>query len=113
VTWQSEAACRGMDASVFFPTERVDRSDTNAARLLYRDARTICFTCPVRTQCLDNALINGDVDYGMFGGLAPTQRKQLLRQQPPHGTLHRYRAGCQCGPCRVAWVAFARNRRRA
>jgi hypothetical protein len=88
VTWQSEAACRGMDASVFFPTERVDRSDTNAARLLYRD-------------------------YGMFGGLAPTQRKQLLRQQPPHGTLHRYRAGCQCGPCRVAWVAFARNRRRA
>lgn len=113
MTWHQHAACKGMDTALFFPSERVDRAATTAARNLYNQAREICMTCPVRTRCLDTALVDGDVEYGMFGGLAPTQRKQLLRQQPPHGTLHRYRTGCTCAPCRVAWVAFARNRRRA
>jgi WhiB family redox-sensing transcriptional regulator len=112
VSWQDQAACKGR-THLFFPSERVDRGDTNAARNLYTEARAICFTCPVRARCLDQALLDGDTDYGMFGGLPPTQRKRLLREQPPHGTLRRYRTGCACGPCRVSWVAYARNRRHA
>lgn len=68
--WREEAMCAQTDPEIFFP-----EIGANAAR-----ARQICHTCPVRTDCLRDALDHRDVAFGVRGGLAPTQRRELLRQ---------------------------------
>lgn len=111
--WQDHAACRGMDTNLFFPAEVADRDLRQTARTTYANSRRICMTCTVRTQCLNQALADGDLDYGMFGALPPTERKEIARIHPPHGTLRRYRTGCECPRCHGAWHAYARTRREA
>lgn len=44
----------------------------------YRIARSLCNRCPVRVKCLDFALKNSE-EFGMWGGLSPTERKLLRR----------------------------------
>ncbi len=41
-------------------------------------ARAICKSCPVEAQCLDLAL-TAKIKFGMFGGLAPHERRGLKR----------------------------------
>ena len=41
-----------------------------------RDAQRVCRSCPVRMECLRTALANGE-RYGIWGGLAPRERRQL------------------------------------
>jgi WhiB family redox-sensing transcriptional regulator len=45
-------------------------------------ARRICAACPVRTDCLTDALNSRDIAFGMRGGLTPTQRRALLNDRP-------------------------------
>jgi hypothetical protein len=50
------------------------------ARLIERrHARDDCFTCPVRTLCLQKAL-DGREQYGIWGGYFPEQRRALERE---------------------------------
>jgi WhiB family redox-sensing transcriptional regulator len=44
-------------------------------------ARRICATCPVRTDCLRDALEHRDIAFGVRGGLTPTQRRALLHDR--------------------------------
>jgi hypothetical protein len=44
-------------------------------------AKRICGVCPVRTDCLADALIRRDVAFGVLGGLTPNERRRLLRDQ--------------------------------
>ncbi len=71
--WRSRAACRGVDPDLFFPLphdgEGVDR------------AKAVCVVCPVRNQCLDEALRR--IPEGIAGGLTATERRRLRRQAPP------------------------------
>lgn len=46
-----------------------------------RDAAKICSGCPVRLECLADALDN-QVEFGVWGGLTERQRRALLRQRP-------------------------------
>lgn len=49
----------------------------------YREARRICRDCPVRAECLKVAL-DAEVAgprWGMYGGLNPTERAELVAQQ--------------------------------
>ena len=48
--WMLRAACRGMDPDLFFP-ERGEITDA---------CKTICRGCPVRLDCLDYAMVNGE-----------------------------------------------------
>lgn len=68
--WRLQAACRGMDVSIFVPDSK--------GWLLYIEARIICETCTVRQPCLDYAMSLPDT-VGMFGGLTPEERKLLRR----------------------------------
>lgn len=68
--WRQHAACRNVDLSVFFPSG----GDTYAA------AAAACAACPVRTDCLADALRVFDVE-GYRGGTTGDERARLLRGQ--------------------------------
>lgn len=65
--WWHHAACKGMDTEIWFPGHGYDTR--------WNRARKICMQCPVRTLCLNDAIKHND-EYGMFGGLTPTERKE-------------------------------------
>lgn len=72
--WMTDAACRGMDPSVFF----VSHADTSGAS---RRARRICADCPVSEQCLEYALANHETTHGFWGGTSPLERRRLMRER--------------------------------
>jgi WhiB family transcriptional regulator, redox-sensing transcriptional regulator len=68
--WRRLAACRGERTALFFPD---DDEDAGAAKV-------ICAGCVVRKNCLETALVDRERD-GIWGGLTPHERKQLLRRR--------------------------------
>lgn len=73
--WTRRSACAEPGTPDMFP------SDGDARAIA--DARSLCFDCPVRMQCLTAALGNGE-SYGMWGGLfgneLVTARRNDVRQ---------------------------------
>lgn len=111
--WQTLAACANTDPEVFFP----DKGHSN------REAKQICYTCPVQAQCLQYALRN-DMRWGIWGGLSDAERQLRKDTTPPRrpqtecGTLagyrSHYRRGEQpCERCRIAGNASRRDTRRS
>ena len=84
--WTRWAACRDMDADLFFsPHPR----DTAAAI-------AVCDTCPARQACLDWALGKPE-DHGVWGGESDRRRQTLKRSRqrretPKVGTRSCYQA---------------------
>lgn len=70
-TWRARAACRGDGPGLFF-------ADDDAS---IEAAKAICAACPVRTECLEDAVAGHE--YGVWGGTTGRQRAQLrsLRRQ--------------------------------
>lgn len=64
------ALCRDTDPEIFFPVDERPRSEG------VKDAKAICAVCPARVECLMDSLARGD-EYGVFGGLAPAERRAL------------------------------------
>lgn len=69
MTWRESAACREMDMSVFFPM--------SSRPGIYDEARAVCASCPVREECLADALEDRFDVAGFRGGMAPAERKRL------------------------------------
>lgn len=67
--WVSDAACKGMDASLFFPERGEGVSQI----------RAVCRTCPVAQRCLDYALENNE-KHGVWGGTSERRRRVLRRE---------------------------------
>ncbi|MFN8038527.1 MAG: WhiB family transcriptional regulator [Acidimicrobiales bacterium] len=76
--WQVKAACRGPQASVFFPPPQFERKDEKLER--EGRAKEICLTCAVRKDCLEYAIAIRE-PHGIWGGLNEVERKQLLAQR--------------------------------
>lgn len=68
--WVARAACRAVDPDALF----VQGAAQNRAKLL-------CMGCPVRTECLADALDNR-VEFGVWGGMTERERRALLRRRP-------------------------------
>jgi WhiB family redox-sensing transcriptional regulator len=68
--WTTRAACKGTDPDELF----VQGAAQNRAKL-------ICRGCPVRTECLADALDNG-IEFGVWGGMTERERRALLRRRP-------------------------------
>lgn len=68
--WWDLGACRGLDASVFYP------DDETGAEM----AKAVCAECSVRASCLDHAL---DVreKAGVWGGATERDRRRIIRQR--------------------------------
>ncbi len=45
------------------------------------DAKRVCYGCPVRTECLAEAL-DGEIEFGVWGGLTERERRALIRRRP-------------------------------
>lgn len=43
--------------------------------------KTTCVACPVKTECLADALDNR-IDFGVWGGMTERERRRLLRRHP-------------------------------
>lgn len=69
--WHQAAACRGCDPDLFFPTR-------GAAT---KAIKAICARCPVRSECLDAALVNAE-RWGIWGGLSERARRKERRHIP-------------------------------
>ena len=70
--WRKKAACLGMPTNVFF----LERGASS------KEAKTICNTCPVKTDCLNEAVrINPIYDsYGIYGGKSSRERNKIRKQ---------------------------------
>ncbi|MFJ6775111.1 WhiB family transcriptional regulator [Kitasatospora sp. NPDC091257] len=68
--WASEGACRDSDPDELF----VDASTQNRAK-------AVCSSCPVRTECLAEAL-DLRIEFGIWGGMTERERRALLRRRP-------------------------------
>jgi WhiB family redox-sensing transcriptional regulator len=70
LAWRAHAACRNTDPERLFVR--------GAAQ---RQAKSICGACPVRTECLAEAL-DRRVEFGVWGGMTERERRALLRRRP-------------------------------
>ncbi len=68
--WASRGACRTTDPDALF----VQGAAQNRAKV-------VCTGCPVRTECLADALDNR-VEFGVWGGMTERERRALLRRRP-------------------------------
>ena len=71
--WQLSAACRGLDAMMFFHPEN-ERGSRRRRR--EERAKDVCAHCTVRAACLEWAITAAE-PYGVWGGLSPADRDQL------------------------------------
>jgi WhiB family redox-sensing transcriptional regulator len=70
--WRARGQCAQVDPELFFP-EKGGNS---------REAKRICAACPVREECLEDALGRSE-QFGVWGGLTERERRMLLRARRP------------------------------
>ena len=68
--WFAQGSCRSGDPDELFVTGAAQNA-----------AKALCVTCPVRTECLADALDNR-VEFGVWGGMTERERRALLRRRP-------------------------------
>lgn len=73
--WTLQAKCRDM-ADALFPEGKDQKR-----------ARTVCMGCPVRSECLAEALDNR-IEWGVWGGMTERERRHLLRTRPDISSWH-------------------------
>lgn len=69
LSWQTDALCAQTDPEAFFPEKGGST----------RDAKRICTSCDVKSQCLEYALAN-DERFGIWGGLSERERRKLRKR---------------------------------
>ncbi len=69
LAWQTDSLCAQTDPEAFFPEKGGST----------RDAKKICSSCEVRSQCLEYALQN-DERFGIWGGLSERERRKLRKR---------------------------------
>ena len=61
--WHAQAACRGRDTDLWFPTGREPADE----------ARAVCATCQVQVECAE---AGRSERFGIWGGLSPSGRRR-------------------------------------
>ncbi len=69
--WRESAACKGVDATLFFPA-----GESGEAVDQVQAAKVLCANCPVEQACLQFALVTKQ-EYGIWGGRTEGERRSL------------------------------------
>lgn len=93
MTWHADAACHPDRKPVHMSAQEWNRiwfpnpsapigrpPEKKSTADMYAAARVYCGRCPVRQECLTEAMLNGE-RIGMFGGHSPQERR-VLRWRP-------------------------------
>ncbi|MEW2294382.1 WhiB family transcriptional regulator [Streptomyces sp. NPDC006743] len=67
--WAVRGACRGSAEQMF------------AEGAAQNGAKSVCYRCPVRMECLSYAL-DQRMEHGVWGGMTERERRALLRRNP-------------------------------
>lgn len=75
--WKIRAACRGMPIDIWYAEGKTADHST---------ALAVCATCPVKTECLESALVEETVlghqaTLGIRGGKTDAQRKKIRKRR--------------------------------
>jgi WhiB family transcriptional regulator, redox-sensing transcriptional regulator len=73
--WRKSAACRDTNPDLFFPV-----GTTGAALVQIDEAKRVCGICPVRSDCLEFALVTNQ-DSGIWGGTSEDERRIIRRNR--------------------------------
>lgn len=71
--WQAQGNCVGEDPEIFFLAEN-SRMGPKAKAI--NRAKEVCFGCPVKQQCLEQALAVPE-EFGVWGGTTPEERAKI------------------------------------
>jgi len=93
--WTVAAACRSSGPDALF----VQGAEQNRAKQL-------CAGCPVRTECLAEALDN-QIEWGVWGGMTERERRALLRRRPNVTSWRRLLETAQSDHSRTTAVQYA------
>jgi WhiB family redox-sensing transcriptional regulator len=63
----NDIACKDVDTNLFF----------SELKSKVEKAKAICNSCVVKDKCLQFAL-KGEIEFGIFGGTTPQERKALV-----------------------------------
>jgi WhiB family redox-sensing transcriptional regulator len=74
--WRRHARCRGPAGADFYPPFAGERKRERHAR--EQRAKAVCATCTVRSECLAQAVADGE-RYGVWGGLTFEERLTFRR----------------------------------
>jgi WhiB family transcriptional regulator, redox-sensing transcriptional regulator len=74
-SWVELARCRGAEDDLFPEGKQQKR------------AAAVCVGCPVRANCLAEAL-DHRIEWGIWGGMTERERRALLRQRPDVKNWH-------------------------
>lgn len=69
LAWQADALCAQTDPEAFFPEKGGST----------REAKRVCLSCEVRSECLEYALSH-DERFGIWGGLSERERRKLKKR---------------------------------
>jgi WhiB family redox-sensing transcriptional regulator len=72
----AQARCRHLDPEGMFVSGHAQQQ-----------AKLICRGCPIRTECLAEAL-DGRHEFGVWGGMTERERRALLRHRPEVRNWH-------------------------
>lgn len=119
--WRSAAACAGLEVSMFY----TERTGTAHAAL------AVCAACPVRAECLDDALaaereVSIQEIFGVRGGMSAIGRRKLLAAERTRAVRarvalcgtdsgyyrHRRERETPCDACKAAHAAAFASRSR-
>lgn len=78
LSWHEDAKCKGMDTDIFYYGV-YERGPAKRARAT--EAKRICADCPVKQQCLADA-VNRDDRYSIQGGTTPEERGAITVNTP-------------------------------
>jgi len=70
LSWQERALCAQTDPEAFFPEKGGST----------REAKRVCLSCDVRSECLEYALAH-DERFGIWGGLSEDDRAAILARR--------------------------------
>lgn len=82
--WRADAACRDEDPELFFPL-----GDTGPALMQIEEAKAVCRSCIVVSECLTWAVESGQ-DSGIWGGMSEMERRSLRRRGSRTGVILGY-----------------------